>query len=469
MSTELTTTTPPPAPLAEAKPAGRALTRSGVAHHTTDDLWKTAQMLVKTGMVPKSYQGKPELAMAAMITGIELGYSPAAALRCVAVVNGSPTVWGTGGYALPMSNDDYEGHEVTYQLPGEDETELEPELPTNLDEIPDGFRVICRVYRRGHRKSFVSKFSVADAKRARLWGMTASSGAAMPWCQYPARMMMHKAVGNALESAFPDSYFNIGKDLDQEFTAPEEKPTTVSNGTTYLKQPKQKPVKAEVAEPTPTPEPTPEPEPETPAETAPEEPAPEPTPEPKKETKPKPPNTKQILAEFAINYPAHTEARITKDDQKLLIRCTCGGVWEVKDIAGVITFPIITRAEHTEATEPEPAPPPAPAKKEKLGADPGEDEMKAQIEALDPTELGQFFEEKLKQLAKANLNERRKGCKPLAHMIRTRLKAASTIIHVSQVLQWISRATFVLTMDGETLEKLKQETQATQDRIKAGK
>lgn len=475
MSTELATTeTTAPAPQQPSTNTGRPLTKSGVAHQTTDDLWRTAQMLVKTGMVPKGYAGKPELAYAAIITGMELGYSPAAALRCIAVVNGMPSVWGTGGYALPMNHELYEGHEVTYQMPGEEETDIEPELPAELDKIPDEFRVICRAYRKGQRKPTVAKFSVRDAKRAKLWGMTAQSGAAMPWCSYPARMMMHKAVGNALEAAFPESYYNIGKDLDQEYTPPEEKPTALTNGTSYLKPPKTKPT-------------APAPKQEEPAP-APQEEAIDVTPEPKAESvigtevsldssaqspedkpkKPKAPNTKAIMAEFAINYPDHDQVRLTKYGDKNLVRCECGATWEVREIAGVITFPCIKKFEHPKAEE-KTEEAPTPAKKEKLGADPGEDQEREQIEALPPEELSQFFEEKLKQLAKANLNERRKGCRPLFAMIRTRLKAATTLIHISQVLQWFSRANFVLTLDGEACQKLKAEVEAAQARIKAGK
>jgi len=491
MSTELATTeTTTPAPQQPSTNTGRPLTKSGVVHQTTDDLWRTAQMLVKTGMVPKSYSGKAELAYAAIITGMELGYSPAAALRCIAVVNGMPSVWGTGGYALPMNHELYDGHDVTYQMPGEPESDIEPELPTELDKIPNEFRVICRVYRKGQRKPTIAKFSVADAKRAKLWGMTAQSGAGMPWCYYPARMMMHKAVGNALEAAFPEAYFNIGKDLDQEYIPQEDKPTTITNGTTYLKPPKTKPTPAPKQEepeksrvssvPMTDPEPAPQEEaidvtPE-PKEPAPEKsrvssvPTTDPDDKPKKAKAPAV-NTKAIMADFAIYYPDHDQARLTKGaNDKLTVKCDCGSEWDVKDTAGIITFPVVKAEPHVkQADEKAPSPSSPPAKKEKLGADPGEDEERAQIEALPPEELSQFFEEKLKQLAKANISERRKGCRPIFAMIRARLQAATTLIHISQVLQWTSRANFIISLDGESCTKLKAEVEAAQAKIKASK
>jgi hypothetical protein len=42
------------------------------------------------------------------------------------------------------------------------------------------------------------KFTVADAKKAGLWGKTG------PWTQYPKRMLQMRARGFALRDAFPD-------------------------------------------------------------------------------------------------------------------------------------------------------------------------------------------------------------------------------------------------------------------------
>ena len=56
----------------------------------------------------------------------------------------------------------------------------------------------CTAKRRGYEKPTVVRFSVADAKKAGLWG---KSG---PWSQYSKRMLQLRARGFALRDAFPD-------------------------------------------------------------------------------------------------------------------------------------------------------------------------------------------------------------------------------------------------------------------------
>jgi hypothetical protein len=57
---------------------------------------------------------------------------------------------------------------------------------------------VCQTSRKGKDANVVGRFSVADAKRAGLWG---KSG---PWTQYPRRMLQLRARGFALRDAFPD-------------------------------------------------------------------------------------------------------------------------------------------------------------------------------------------------------------------------------------------------------------------------
>jgi hypothetical protein len=56
----------------------------------------------------------------------------------------------------------------------------------------------CTAKRRGYETPTVARFTVADAKKAGLWG---KSG---PWSQYPRRMLQLRARGFALRDAFPD-------------------------------------------------------------------------------------------------------------------------------------------------------------------------------------------------------------------------------------------------------------------------
>jgi hypothetical protein len=58
---------------------------------------------------------------------------------------------------------------------------------------------VCEAKRRGYPAPTVVRFSVADAKKAGLWG---KSG---PWSQYSSRMLTLRARGFALRNAFADA------------------------------------------------------------------------------------------------------------------------------------------------------------------------------------------------------------------------------------------------------------------------
>jgi hypothetical protein len=165
MSTELSTNTTP--------------TR-GLALATFDDAWRFWQMVAKTDFAPKDFKGKPEACMLAGQHGAELGLGPMQSLQCIAVVNGRPTVWGDAALALVQSS------AVCEYVAEKAEGDGEQMIAT------------CTAKRRGYPEPTTVRFSVADAKKAGLWG---KSG---PWTQYPRRMLQLRARGFALRDAFPD-------------------------------------------------------------------------------------------------------------------------------------------------------------------------------------------------------------------------------------------------------------------------
>lgn len=68
-----------------------------------------------------------------------------------------------------------------------------------LEGDGDNLTAVCEAKRQGYPSPSVSRFSVADAKKAGLWG---KSG---PWTQYPQRMLTLRARGFALRNAFADA------------------------------------------------------------------------------------------------------------------------------------------------------------------------------------------------------------------------------------------------------------------------
>ena len=138
-----------------------------------------ADALAKSTMVPPAFQRNPSNILVAIQWGAELGLGPLQALQNIAVIQGKPAVYGDAMLALvrgsPLCED------VIERIEGEG----------------DNRAAVCEARRKGSAPVF-GRFSVADAKRAGLWGKTG------PWQQYPLRMLQMRARGFALRDGFPD-------------------------------------------------------------------------------------------------------------------------------------------------------------------------------------------------------------------------------------------------------------------------
>jgi hypothetical protein len=137
-------------------------------------------MVAKSDFAPKDFKGKPESCLLAIQHGSEIGLSPMQSLQNIACINGRPAIWGDAALAVAMASAVCES--VTEAIEGDGEAMV----------------ATCTAKRRGYEKPTVVRFSVADAKKAGLWG---KSG---PWSQYPKRMLQLRARGFALRDAFPD-------------------------------------------------------------------------------------------------------------------------------------------------------------------------------------------------------------------------------------------------------------------------
>jgi hypothetical protein len=156
------------------------IVQQGFAPTTLTEAMQFSEMLSKSQMVPRQYQGKPEDVLVAMQWGREIGLAPLQALQNISVINGKPSVYGDAAMALVQASPVCEGIEETIEGEG-------TANPT----------AICVAKRKG-RSPVVAKFSVEDAKRAGLWGKQG------PWQAYPKRMLQMRARGFALRDAFPD-------------------------------------------------------------------------------------------------------------------------------------------------------------------------------------------------------------------------------------------------------------------------
>jgi hypothetical protein len=133
---------------------------------TLEEAYRLSQALAASGMVPRGID-KPEQILVAIMAGAELGLAPFQSLQSFAVVNGRPTLWGDGLMAVVRAK----GVQVKEWIEGED----------------DQMVAHCLVTRPDTGEEIKRTFSVADAKKAALWGKQG------PWQQYPKRMLAMRA------------------------------------------------------------------------------------------------------------------------------------------------------------------------------------------------------------------------------------------------------------------------------------
>lgn len=140
-----------------------------------DEAMRFSEMLAKSSIVPKEFQGNPGNILVAVQWGMELGLQPMQAMQNIAVINGRPALWGDAVIALVRSSP----------------------LCEYVYEDDDGTTATCRVKRRGEEEQ-IRTFSMDDAKTA---GLAGKQG---PWSQYPKRMRQMRARAFALRDVFPD-------------------------------------------------------------------------------------------------------------------------------------------------------------------------------------------------------------------------------------------------------------------------
>lgn len=150
-----------------------------------EQAWRVAQVISHSGMAPRDMQ-TPEKLVVSIMHGLEIGLPPMQAIQSIAVVNGRPTVWGDGALGLVRGS----GHLEDFE--------------ERLEGEGDALRAVCRCNRKGQATPIIRTFSVAEARKAGLWG---KSG---PWSQYPQRMLAMRARAFALRDGFADVLKGIG-------------------------------------------------------------------------------------------------------------------------------------------------------------------------------------------------------------------------------------------------------------------
>lgn len=143
---------------------------------TLDEAMQLCDMLARSDLVPKDYQGKPGNCFVAVQWGAEIGLKPMQAMQNIAVINGRPSLWGDAQLALVRNS---------------------PHCEYVLEDWDENGTAVCRAKRRNEPEQ-VRTFSVEDQKTAGLIGK------AGPHTQYPKRMRQLRARAFALRDVFTD-------------------------------------------------------------------------------------------------------------------------------------------------------------------------------------------------------------------------------------------------------------------------
>lgn len=143
---------------------------------TLDEAMKFSEIMAKSTIVPKQYQGRSGDILVAVQMGADLGLKPMQALQNIAVINGRPCIWGDALLALVQAHPAFE----------------------DIKETIENGIATCTIKRKGQSSHTVT-FSIDDAKKAGLWGKPG------PWTNYSNRMLQLRARGFALRDRFADA------------------------------------------------------------------------------------------------------------------------------------------------------------------------------------------------------------------------------------------------------------------------
>lgn len=173
------------APQEEQRQPGRQLAPASFARGgaiaaliptTVDDVFRLGDAIAKSGLAPKTLNDSMKCTVAIM-AGMELGMPPYQAVQSFAVIGNRATLWGDGFLGVLLSH----GFDVEERFEGDEDA----------DPLDDAFKAICTVTRPAHLpnpgKVVTRTFTVADAKKAKLWGKEG------PWQTATKRMLQMRA------------------------------------------------------------------------------------------------------------------------------------------------------------------------------------------------------------------------------------------------------------------------------------
>ena len=170
-----------------------------------EEAYRLATAIDRSGMAPKSLD-TVEKCLVAIMAGAELGLPPYQSVQAFAVINGRPTLWGDAFLAVLLSK----GFVV-------EEWFDDPDAPT---------KAFCKITRPDTGQVIERRFSIDDAKTAKLWGKRGKEGQDTPWITYPPRMLQMRARAFAGRDGAADALkgFQMREEVDDYQEVREARP-----------------------------------------------------------------------------------------------------------------------------------------------------------------------------------------------------------------------------------------------------
>lgn len=155
---------------------------------------KYAEMIAKSSLVPRAYQGKPGDILIAVQMGNEIGLKPLQALQSISCINGRPCIWGDAPLALVRNSG------------------LLEDFREDLNE--QALTATCQAKRKGQPSPVIRTYTKADAEKAKLWNKEGT------WQTNPKRMLQLRARAFVLRDGFSDVLQGLSIGEEQEEVPP---------------------------------------------------------------------------------------------------------------------------------------------------------------------------------------------------------------------------------------------------------
>lgn len=230
ISTDQVTEEPPPIVLPESKepedktprtPASLIpISKDSQALAPTDhaQLGRFVDVMIKAGALPKHLKNREQV-ISAWNFAAQLQLPPQPSLRNIAVIEGSPSLFGDLPLSLAQRHADF----VFYQEFNIDD-KYEQISFENKNLTAKAWGGVVKIQRKGMKEPQSFSFTIDDANRA---GLIERANSKMPWHTYPQVMLIRRARIIALRAIFADAL--TGASIAEDFGhAPDLKDVTPS-------------------------------------------------------------------------------------------------------------------------------------------------------------------------------------------------------------------------------------------------